>query len=371
MNKQGLSRVLIMAGGTGGHVFPALALANALRDEGIEVHWLGTEKGIEARVVPEQQFAIHYLNVAGIRGQGVMRLLKAPFTLSVAVFNTLKLINTFKPDLVVGMGGFVTGPGGMGAWLSGVPVVIHEQNAVPGFTNKLLARIAKCVLQGFPGAFGDDSETVITTGNPVRSEILNISAPSQRFAERRSDNWVPRILVVGGSQGAVALNRMVPEALQRIAKTHALQIRHQAGPKNRDDTAAFYEELLLDAEVVPFLDDMAAAYAWADFVICRSGALTVAELAAAGVGAVLIPYPFAVDDHQTANGHYLVEQGAALMVQQNAIDSEGLAEMIGNQLLELKRLEQMACAARSLAKPDATAQAIAVCKRVVGEANGS
>lgn len=369
MSARQVKRVIIMAGGTGGHVFPALAVAKTLIDSGVEVHWLGTEKGIESRIVPENNIPITYLNVAGVRGQGLKRLLQAPFKIARAVMSVITLMRTFKPDFVLGMGGFVTGPGGVGAKLAGVPLVIHEQNAIAGFTNKVLARFANKILQAFPGAFTFGAAKTMTTGNPVRNEIQRIDHPDVRFAERSGPL---RILILGGSQGAVALNKMVPKALAlvsselQLADKQVFEILHQAGRSNHEETRGIYSQCGIEAEVVPFLQDMDVAYAWADLVICRSGALTVAELAMAGVGAVLVPYPFAVDDHQTKNAEYLASNAAALIVQQNAINAEALAELIlDQQLLNRDCLLRMAQAARDLASPDATHLVIQACEEVV------
>lgn len=343
-----VKRVVVMAGGTGGHVFPGLAVADALKAKGVEVHWLGTAAGIEAELVPAKGFAITYLNVSGLRGQGVKRLLQAPFKLLIAVAAAMRLFRQLNADAVIGLGGYVTGPGGVAAWLSGRPLFIHEQNAVAGFTNGLLSKIAKQVLEAFPAAF-NASAKVIHTGNPVRADIANLPAPENRFAERSE---AIRILVLGGSQGAVALNKLVPEALSKIGQP--LVIRHQAGKKNFEAASAYYQSLGLKADVLPFIDDMAAMYGWADLIICRSGALTVSEIAAAGVASVLIPFPFAVDDHQTANARYLSDAGAALLLQQKDLDAEKLVATI-QPLLNREKLLDMAKKARQLAKPDATA----------------
>ncbi|MDX1695234.1 MAG: undecaprenyldiphospho-muramoylpentapeptide beta-N-acetylglucosaminyltransferase, partial [Ketobacteraceae bacterium] len=298
MTERALQRVLIMAGGTGGHVFPGLAVAKAFQEKGAEIKWLGTRAGIEARVVPAEQIDIVYLDVAGVRGQGIKRLLMAPLKIASAVWQVLRLIRQFKPDLVLGMGGFVTGPGGIGAWLSRTPLCIHEQNAIAGFTNRMLAKIANHVFEAFPGTFPEYPHKVTTTGNPVRQEIADLEAPEDRFLNRHGPIHV---LILGGSQGAVALNNVVPEAFAKMKNRDQFVIRHQAGGKNHEIASRKYAELGVEAEVVPFIENMQDAYGWADVVICRSGALTVAELAAAGVGSLLVPYPHAVDDHQTRN----------------------------------------------------------------------
>ena len=305
--------VVVMAGGTGGHVFPALAVAQYLQAQGVNIHWLGTKNGIEADIVPQNGFAISYLEVQGVRGQGLARLLLAPFKIILAILAAMRVLRAVKADCVMGLGGYVTGPGGVAARVLGKPLIIHEQNAVAGFTNKQLAHIATQVLQAFPAAFAA-SPKVTTTGNPVRPVIANLPPPEQCY--QACQEQALQVLILGGSQGAVALNERVPEALALVAQQQPLVIRHQTGKKQVELTAQRYQQLGLNAEVQPFISDMAEAYGWADVVICRSGALTVSELAAAGVASVLIPYPHAVDDHQTANGRYLSDAGAAILCPQ-------------------------------------------------------
>lgn len=350
--------VVVMAGGTGGHVFPALAVAEGLRARGVSIHWLGTRGGIEAELVPARDFPITYLEVSGVRGQGLKRLLLAPFKLVVAVIAAMRLLNQVQADVVIGLGGYVTGPGGVAARLLGKPLLIHEQNAVAGFTNRMLSLIADRVLEAFPGAFAP-ARKVSCVGNPVRHEIAALAAPALRYAEHQG---ALRILVLGGSQGAVALNEMVPEALAALLKTQDLIIRHQAGKKNLDKAEQKYHALGVSAEVLPFIDDMAAMYAWADLVVCRSGALTVSEIAAAGVASVLIPYPHAVDDHQTKNGKFLSDAGAARLFRQQDLTAASLAMEL-QPLLQREKLLQMASAARALAKPEATDAVVMACLR--------
>lgn len=361
MTHQPLKRVLVMAGGTGGHVFPALAVAKAFQEKGAEIKWLGTQAGIEAKVVPDNNIDIVYLDVAGVRGQGIKRLVLAPLKITAAIVKVLQVIRDFKPDLVLGMGGFVTGPGGVGAWLSRTPLCIHEQNAVAGFTNKVLARFATRVFQAFPNTFSELGNKVMTTGNPVRKEIADIEPPHTRFLHRQGPI---RVLVLGGSQGAVALNNVVPEAFAAMANKDQFTIRHQAGGKNQKVATEKYQEMGVNAEVFPFIENMHEAYSWADVVICRSGALTVAELAAAGVGALLVPYPFAVDDHQTKNGEYLANSGAAILMQQQELTAESLKKVILEKLSEREDLLRMAQAARKLALVNATEDVVAGCEEV-------
>ncbi|HQV41167.1 MAG: undecaprenyldiphospho-muramoylpentapeptide beta-N-acetylglucosaminyltransferase [Moraxellaceae bacterium] len=350
--------VVVMAGGTGGHVFPALAVAEALRAQGVRIHWLGTRAGIEADLVPAHGFDITYLDVSGVRGQGLVRLLMAPFKIARSVIAAMRTLKVVKADCVIGLGGYVTGPGGVAARLLGKPLIIHEQNAVAGFTNRQLSRMATRVLEAFPSAF-PASEKVQCVGNPVRIDIAALPVPDARFAER---NGALRVLVMGGSQGAVALNELVPEALSLLAGQMPIEIRHQAGKKNTEKAVAQYRGLGLKADVLPFIDDMAAMYGWADLAICRSGALTVSELAAAGVASVLIPYPFAVDDHQTANGRYLSDAGAALLISQKELTAEKLAREL-QPLMNRDALLSMARKARAKAQPESTDTVVAACLR--------
>lgn len=350
--------VVVMAGGTGGHVFPALAVAESLRARGVRIHWLGTRAGIEAELVPARQFDMTYLDVSGVRGQGLARLLLAPFKIVRAVVAAMRVLRAVEADCVIGLGGYVTGPGGIAARLLGKPLLIHEQNAVAGFTNRQLSCMATRVLEAFPGAF-PPSQKVVCVGNPVRPEIAGLPAPEQRFAAR---DGALRVLVMGGSQGAVALNELVPAALAILASQVELDIRHQAGKKNTEKAAARYRDVGVKAEILPFINDMAGIYGWADLVICRSGALTVSELAAAGVGSVLIPYPFAVDDHQTANARYLSDAGAALLFSQQGLTAEQLANAL-RPLMNRPALLDMAIKARAKAQPESTDTVVAACLR--------
>jgi UDP-N-acetylglucosamine--N-acetylmuramyl-(pentapeptide) pyrophosphoryl-undecaprenol N-acetylglucosamine transferase len=354
-NASGAPHVLIMAGGTGGHVFPALAVARALIERGARVSWLGTAAGIEARLVPANGLELHTIDVAGLRGKGALSWLAAPLRLARACLQALAVVRRLAPELVVGMGGFASGPGGLAARLSGRPLLIHEQNAAPGLTNRLLARIANTVLQAFPHTFHGDK--VRSVGNPVRREILELEAPAQRFAGR--DDRI-RVLVLGGSGGALAINERVPAALARIAPVQRPQVRHQAG-RTLAQARSAYATHAVEGDVSAFIDDMAAAYAWADLVICRSGALTVAELAGAGVGALLVPYPFAVDDHQRANGQYLVDAGAATLIDQSELSVERLAAEIERLCADRSALLAWAQAARAVAWPRSTDAIVAAC----------
>ncbi len=349
-------RVMIMAGGTGGHVFPALALAREMRERGCQVEWLGTSRGIEARIVPADGFPLNLINVVGVRGKGMGAMLKAPWRIACSLREALQVFKKFNPDVVVGLGGYVAGPGGIAARLMGKPLIIHEQNARPGTTNRMLASLATCVLTGFPGVF----KKCIWVGNPVRLDIAALPAPEDRFKTRGDD---VRVLVLGGSLGAQALNEMLPEVLADVSERYQfhLHLRHQTGERHFDATRTQYRNAGLDCNVVAFIEDMADALAWADLVICRAGALTVAELCAAGVGSILVPFPFAIDDHQTANGEWLVQNGAALLFQQNHLEADVLRDTIMELIQDRPKLLQMAVAARKLAKTDATSRFADIC----------
>ncbi|MEZ5475705.1 MAG: undecaprenyldiphospho-muramoylpentapeptide beta-N-acetylglucosaminyltransferase [Steroidobacteraceae bacterium] len=354
-----LARVLIMAGGTGGHVFPALALARILRKESYDVVWLGTKRGIEARIVPAESLPIEWLTISGLRGKGPATLLTAPFRLLYALWQALAIMRKHRPAVVVGLGGFVTGPGGVAAWLCRRPLIIHEQNAVAGFTNRWLARIARDVLVAFPGSFAADQATQVI-GNPVRDDILATSPPAERFATRRGPI---RLLVVGGSQGATRLNTIVPFAVARATKDGpTFEVRHQAGERWLDSAREAYARAGVNATVAPFIEDMAEAYSDADLVICRAGALTIAELAAVGVAAILVPFPAAVDDHQTRNAEYLVREGAALLIPDRELTDERLAVELQRLCSGRGKLLAMAERARLLARPNAARDLAAACR---------
>lgn len=340
--------VLMMAGGTGGHVFPALAVARALQQQGFSIHWLGTARGIENDLVPAAGYPLHYLDIAGLRGKGLSGLITAPVRIIRAVLQARRVIRTVRPCVVVGFGGYATGPGGVAARISGIPLVIHEQNAIAGLTNRLLSRISQRVLQAFPGALAG----AVTVGNPVRQEVCELPDPQQRFAGREQQPL--RVLVVGGSLGAVALNNIVLQAMQALPVEQRPQLRHQAGKNNASTLQQQYQDAGIQAEVLPFIDDMAAAYHWADLVICRAGALTVAEIAAAGCAALFVPFPHAVDDHQTANAQYLANQQAALLKQQSVLNAAELAELWQHVAEHKEELQMMAERARALAIIHAT-----------------
>ena len=355
-----VKRVLVMAGGTGGHVFPALAVAEQLRERGMDVTWLGTQRGIEAELVPAKNFPIQFITVAGLRGKkGLLGKLNAPFQLIKALFQALRVLRRIRPQCVLGFGGFASGPGGLAARLLGIPLVIHEQNAVAGTTNRILEKMATRVLEAFPGALSRGEHC----GNPVRREISALVEPDLRIQEHKAQR--AQLLVLGGSLGALAINQVLPEALSLLADNLRPVVTHQAGRQHIDSTKQAYSDAGLAANVVAFVDDMAAAYGQADLVVCRAGALTVSELTAAGLGAVLIPYPHAIDDHQTKNAHWLVENGAAILIQQTELNAESLAVLLSTLLADKARLKVMAQSARALALPDAVNTVANVCEEVM------
>jgi UDP-N-acetylglucosamine--N-acetylmuramyl-(pentapeptide) pyrophosphoryl-undecaprenol N-acetylglucosamine transferase len=353
--------ILIMAGGTGGHVFPALALARLLRAASHEVIWLGTRRGLEARVVPAEKIEIEWLSMSGLRGKGIATLLVAPFKLLHSIWQALSVMRRRRPGLVVGFGGFVTGPGGVAAWLTRRPLVIHEQNAIAGYSNRCLAHLSRKVLSAFPNAF-PRGIAVRVVGNPVRAEIVQQPPPAERFARRAG---ALRLLVVGGSLGATRLNAVVPFAVAQSGL--ALNVRHQAGERGIDAARAAYAQAGVKADLSPFIDDMARAYADADLVICRAGALTVSELAAVGVAAVLVPFPAAVDDHQTVNAQFLVREGAAVLIADRDLTAERLAAEL-KVLCQRGKLLAMAERARLVAKPRAAEDLAAACLEMLAAA---
>lgn len=354
--------ILITAGGTGGHVYPGLAVARALMAQNIPVVWMGTPKGLESRVIPEAGIDMVYLSVNGLRGKGLFALLKAPFQLIKALLQSITIMMKVKPSAVLGMGGFVAGPGGLVASLMGKPLLIHEQNAIPGLTNKLLSRFSQKILEGFPGTFSSSSKA-IGVGNPVRLDITEIDSPKERLGDR----WGHiHLLVFGGSLGAQALNEVLPMALNELPMDKRPIVRHQAGKNKDESTLKTYQNLNVEAEVTPFIEDMASAYEWADLVICRSGALTVAELAAAGVASITVPYPHAVDDHQTMNAKFLSDSGASILMPQNDMTKETLSELLSQLCSDRNRLIEMSSKAHSLSKPLATEEVAAICAEQAG-----
>jgi UDP-N-acetylglucosamine--N-acetylmuramyl-(pentapeptide) pyrophosphoryl-undecaprenol N-acetylglucosamine transferase len=356
--------ILVMAGGTGGHVYPALAVAQALEARSQNVVWLGTHRGLESSVVPAAGIDIEWVTVRGLRRKGPLALLIAPGSLIWALLQSLGIILRRRPVAVLGMGGFVSGPGGLAAWLTRRPLVIHEQNAAAGLTNRLLARLARVVLQAFPGSF--NSRVVVeTVGNPVREDISAVAEPADRYNNRQG---ALRLLVLGGSQGALALNQTVPEALARLPADERPVVRHQCGSRTLDAARDAYAKHGVDVELMPFIDDMAAAYAWADLVVCRAGALTVAELCAVGLPALFVPFPSAVDDHQTANARSMEEVGAAAIISERDLSAELLANVLHEWLSSRQSLLARAVKARELAKPQALARITELCLEQAGVA---
>ena len=360
--------VLIMTGGTGGHVFPALAVADELRVRGIPVVWLGTEAGIESRLVPQAGYPIEWMSITGLRGKNALTLLIAPARLLMACWQALMVLKRRKPCVVLGMGGFASGPGGLMSWLTRKPLVVHEQNAIPGLTNKVLARLATVVLQAFPGVFRNG----LTTGNPVRQSICEIKKPEARgFPGAGESEYVDsannkprrnlRVLVIGGSLGAVKLNEVIPQAMAKIDSQCRPEVVHQTGLKNIESAKIIYHDAGVEADIEAFIDDMPSVYEWADLVICRAGAMTVFELAAAGIGSILVPYPFAVDDHQTHNAHYLEQAGAAIIKQQDELTADWLADKLNNFSAHPEKLLDMAVAARKLAIPGSAKKIADLC----------
>lgn len=349
--------VLFMAGGTGGHIFPALAIAEKMQQQAIPVQWLGSQQGMEGELIPKTGITLHTLAVTGLRGKGLTRLFAAPFRLLAAVWQAIRLLRTIRPRLVIGMGGFASGPGGIAAWILGIPLCIHEQNAVAGLTNSWLAKMATVVMQAFPYTFPPHYKA-ITTGNPLRSTI---------HPQPKKETDTVNILIIGGSLGAKILNETVPVALQHVSAS--ISVRHQTGKRHYEAMQAAYHDAAFPVELEAFIDDMGAAYAWADIVICRAGALTVSELAQAGVGSILIPFPHAVDDHQTRNAEFLVENNAAILVPQSQLTVEKLTEIVQELSENQATMLAMSEAALACATPEATAQVTQYCLDVALPAN--
>lgn len=347
-------RIVIMAGGTGGHVFPALAVAEALRTQGWSVSWLGTKKGLEARVIPAQKIEIDWLSVSGLRGKGILFKFKSLFLLVKACWQAFKILRLRKPDVVLGMGGFVAAPGGLMARLLGIPLVIHEQNRVVGTTNKLLSKITSHILEAFPNSFPIKSNAIYT-GNPLRKSFIKLIPKTQR---QTADPL--RILIIGGSQGAQILNEKVPKALALLDN---IEIKHQTGLIMEKEVESSYKTLGIKANVIAFIDDMPHVYQWADLVVCRAGAMTVSEVAACGLPAIFIPLPHAIDDHQSANARYLADDKAALILMQKQLTATSLADAI---TYISNNLESMATMSKNKARLDATERVASICIAVSG-----
>lgn len=348
-----MKTLLVMAGGTGGHIFPGLAVAQVLRERGWRVVWMGNPNGMEADLVPRHGFEMAWMRFSALRGKGVVRKLLLPLNLLRGFWQALCALRRIRPDVVLGMGGYVTFPGGMMAVLLGRPLALHEQNAVAGLANRILSGVADRVLSGFPEVL-KKAEWI---GNPVRSEIAGLPSPAQRFAGREGPL---RLLVIGGSLGAAALNQVVPQALAKMDSARRPRVAHQAGAKQIEGLREAYAAAGVEGELLPFIDDMHVRYGEADLVICRAGALTVAELAAAGVASVLVPFPYAVDDHQTVNARFLADHGAAKLVPQTQLEAGTLADFLMN--IDRQQLLEMAEKARELARPRAAEAVAEVCE---------
>ena len=346
-------KVMLMAGGTGGHVIPALSLAKRFNALGLEVQWLGSPQGIENRLVPEAGIVLNTISVSGVRGKGVMRKLRAPLLILNAVRQAMGVLRRFKPDFVVGLGGFASGPGGIAARILGIPLYIHEQNAVAGMTNRWLSRVARQTFAAFPGAFSE-AVWVQVTGNPVRESLLNI-AETVRVSEPL------QVLVVGGSLGAQVFNECLPEALALMPEGQRPSLWHQTGQDKLTITQERYQTLGVAVKAEAFIKDMTAAFAWADLVICRAGALTVSELAAAGRASVLVPLPIAVDDHQTANARFLVAADAGILLPQSSMNPQQLAGLLQQLSADPEKILTMGKNARRVAQPMATEAVVQGC----------
>jgi len=360
--------VLIMAGGTGGHIFPALAVAKKLSEQGHVVNWLGTKNGMEVGIAQANNIPIHCISITGLRGKGLVFKLLAPWRMAWALLQSLHVMLNFKPDVVLGMGGYVTGPGGIAAWLMRKKLVIHEQNAIAGMTNQILAKFSCKVLEAFPNSFPQAITTQLT-GNPVREDFYKLVAPEKRPV--KNANAALKVLILGGSGGARALNNIMPQILSKWGDTPKIMVWHQAGAKHLSDAKNAYMNAGINVEantivnstikLVDFIQDMPNAYAWADIVICRAGALTIAELAVAGVASILIPFPYAVDDHQTKNAQYLVDAGAAIILPEPQLTAPKLQELLQQLAADPRKLLAMAKAAHKLAKPDALSKVVEYC----------
>lgn len=359
--QNGVRVALVMAGGTGGHIFPGLALAQALRERGWRVHWLGgagtpTQPSMESRLVPLQGFPFASVDFSGVRGKGWLRLVLLPWHLLRAAWQSLGVLRRVKPDVVLGFGGYITLPAGLMCALLGIPLVLHEQNSVAGLANKVLAKVARRVFSAFPGVL----KKGLWVGNPLRATFLKVPEPALRFAARSGPL---QVLVLGGSLGAKALNEIVPQALALLAPAARVQVRHQSGAAQFDALRANYAVAGVQAELTPFIDDTAQALAQADLVICRAGASTVTEIAAVGAAALLVPFPFAVDDHQTSNARFLVDQGAGWLQPQRDLSPAWLAEFL--QKIDRPALLERAQAAKKIQKLEAVEQIVAACEELV------
>ncbi|MFO6418854.1 undecaprenyldiphospho-muramoylpentapeptide beta-N-acetylglucosaminyltransferase [Hylemonella sp. W303a] len=361
MTPQKQKCALIMAGGTGGHIFPGLAVAEALRDKGWRVHWLGHREHMEGTLVPPRGFTLEHVDFGGVRGKGLRRLFLLPFHLLRAFWQSIVVIRRVRPDVIVGLGGYIAFPGGMMGVLLGKPLVLHEQNSVAGLVNKVLSGVADRVYSAFPSDQPGGLRKAQWVGNPLRAEFLRHPTPTERFAGRQGPL---RVLVVGGSLGAQALNDIVPKALAHVPHAQRPRVIHQSGSKQIDTLRANYATAGVEAELTPFIEDTASAYAQADLIVARAGASTVTEIAAIGAAAIFVPFPAAVDDHQTANARFLVDAGGGWLIQQKDLTTAGLSLLLKNASREelLRRAE----AAYALRKTDATQRVVSACEELTG-----
>ena len=361
--------VLIATGGTGGHVYPALAVAEELMHRGVRVSWMGTRKGMEEKLVSARSIPLHFVSVSGLRGKGLSGWLLAPFKLTYAIAQAINILMTQKPNVVLGMGGFVSGPGGIASWLLQKPLVIHEQNTVAGMTNKMLSHFATQVVEAFPDTF-DKKVKAVYAGNPVRSDIEDINAPAERYEQ--ASNKAVKVLVIGGSLGATALNENLPYVFHAIKEKCNFEIVHQTGLRHLESAKQSYQQYAVQAEVLDYIDDMSTMYRWADLVICRAGALTVSEIAIVGLAAVFIPFPYAVDDHQYFNAKYLADNDAAIVTRQANIQSTEFISMLEKLMCNgREKLQAMAENARTLAMPGAASKVADICCNLFNPKHGT
>ena len=356
-----MKSIMILAGGTGGHVFPALAVAHELRERGVPIVWVGTEKGIESKIVPAAGFSLATMRVQGLRRKGFLQYLRAPFIILLAAYQSLRILLRYKPCALLGMGGFVAGPCALIGVLLRKPLIIHEQNAIIGLTNRILAPFSDVMFTGFP--IKHKNRKLEYSGNPVRKALLDIASPEKRFAQRAG---AKRILVLGGSQGSSALNNLVPQALHQLPDGLAVEVWHQTGTRGLQSVQTKYANYKINGRVEAFIDEVDQAYAWADLIICRSGAITLAEIAIVGLGAILVPYPYAVDDHQTANARAFVAEGAAYLMSERELDADKLSNLLANILSDSKQLLTMACAAHRLGRANASKRVADECMSLCG-----
>ena len=361
-----IKKIMIMAGGTGGHVMPALAVAKHLQSQGFLVHWMGTTQGIEARVVPANNIPISFIQIQGLRGKHWHSWVTAPFRITKAIFQAAFILRKEQPQVVLSMGGYVAGPGAIAAWFFRIPLILHEQNAIAGLTNRLLAPFSKKIMVAFPKPFKKHAAKIVHTGNPVRDDILKLSPPDIRWKGILPETL--HVLVLGGSLGAMKLNEVLPQAMALIPLDKRPDIVHQTGRNNLEKTKEFYASAGVKANVTDFIEDMSGAYAWADVVVCRSGALTIAELCAAGLPSILVPFPLAVDDHQTANAKYLSDKEAAFLLKQSSLTPQALHDLLIEFIHNPKKRLEMAKTCRELATPLATASVAEHCLEVSCEA---